>query len=108
MTELDWEEFRCVAATVDTRRLADGGKSGTVPGKTIPCPLRQLAEWLDRGESMELYMRKTDDGKRIKAWAFDMGQSYPENEGLSVEGYGATTLEAAADAVRQLKEKGEL
>ncbi len=101
MTELDWEEFRRIAASVDASRLADGGKSGTVPGKTIPCPLRQLAKWLESEGG-------TWRAVHIERMNGDVIFLECEGEGDNVESNNISTLEAAADAVKQLKEKGEL
>lgn len=70
------------------------------------CPLRQLAKWRDDGLCRTAEFCPDEGGRPtvvVEFWVLN-------TPGISgyVMGEGATTLEAAADAVRQLKERGEL
>ncbi len=73
------------------------------------CPLRQLAKWAE-GNPFWRYTTSVhlNDEWRVSCYDEPDDAYSDDDTGLRALGKGPTILEATADAVRQLKEKGEL
>ena len=74
------------------------------------CPLRQLAKWAEASKHRDVGMSdRRFSSEATYSYLVEALQNDSEGDAEQcTTGYGATVLEAAADAVSQLKEKGEL